>query len=241
VRLQEEIGADVIMALDECLPYPVERDRAEESLRRTLRWARICRDSRSRSDQALFGIVQGATYRDLRLKCAGELASLSLDGYAVGGLSVGEGPELYREVLSYTVGALPEDRPRYLMGVGPPGDILDAVALGVDMFDCVLPTRNARSGWAFTRDGVLRLRNSRWRNDNRPISPECRCYACANFSRGYIRHLLCAGEATGGALVTIHNLAFYADMMAGIRDAVASGEFLCYAEDFRARMGRGSS
>jgi len=235
VRLQELIGADIIMALDECLPYPVEREAAAASLERTLRWARRCADARTREDQALFAVIQGATYRDLRLRCAGELAELDLPGYAIGGLSVGEGPGLMAEVLSYTAPAMPEDRPRYLMGVGPPEDILTAVEAGVDMFDCVMPTRNARGGGAFMADGKRHLRRSCYRDDPGPVEPGCGCYCCSNFSRGYVRHLLNVGEVTGATLLSIHNLSFYARFMGEVRDAVAAGDLSGYAERFRAR------
>ena len=235
VRLQEAIGADIIMALDECLPYPVERSAAGTSLARTIDWARRSAAARTRPDQALFGIVQGATYRDLRLECVERLAEMGLPGYAIGGLSVGEGPGLMAEVLSYTAPAMPDGKPRYLMGVGPPEDIITAVELGVDMFDCVMPTRNARGGGAFTSEGKLHLRQSRYVDDPAPVEEGCGCYCCSRFSKGYVRHLLNVGEVTGAVLLSIHNLTFYAGLMRKIREAVARGNLSGYAEGFRAR------
>ncbi len=235
MRLQEALGADIIMAFDECLPYPVEHDRAAASLERTLAWAGQCADARTRGDQALFGIVQGATYRDLRLQCVERLAELDLPGYAVGGLSVGEGPAVMREVLAYTAPAMPVEKPRYLMGVGPPEDILDAVTAGIDMFDCVMPTRNARGGCAFTMDGKVRLKNTAHSTDDSPVEQGCDCYCCSNFSRGYLRHLYNVGEVTAPVLISVHNLAFYCRLMKEIRHAVASGDLSGYASRFRAR------
>ena len=228
VRVQNLLGADIIMPLDDCVGFPVERYRAEESVRRTSLWARRSRDAHARRDQALFGIVQGGTYADLRRRSAEELVALDLPGYAVGGVSVGEGADLIREMTSSTVALLPSDRPRYLMGVGLPLDVLDAVACGVDMFDCVIPTRNGRNGWAFTLSGLLRVKNSRYSRDDSPIEPGCDCFACRNHSRSYIRHLFNAGEIAGMSLVSLHNLRFYMRLVEGAREAIKSGRFAQY-------------
>jgi len=227
-RIQEALGADIIMCFDECVGFPCDRREADRAARRTNRWAAECRRAKRREDQALFAIVQGATYRDLRLMCVEELAAMGFDGYAVGGLSVGEGGAIMREVLEYTVELLPEDRPRYLMGVGPPEDILDAVAMGIDMFDCVLPTRNGRTGFAFTSTGNVRIRNVKHHTSDEPLDADCRCYTCANFSRGYIRHLFQVNEILGLALVSLHNVAYFQALVREAREAVIAGDFAAY-------------
>ena len=228
IHIQNLLGADIMMPLDDCVGFPIERYRAAESVRRTLLWARRCLDVHSSPTQALFGIVQGGTYADLRRECAAGITDLGLDGYAIGGVSVGEGTQLIREVVEETVGLLPAEKPRYLMGVGLPADVLSAVADGVDMFDCVIPTRNGRNGWAFTFAGLVRVKNSRYARDAAPIEPGCDCYACANFTRSYIRHLFNAGELTGMTLVSMHNLRFYARLLEGARDAIRAGRFDAY-------------
>jgi len=225
VAAQNALGADVVMALDICPPYPCPRSKVEEAVRRTLAWADRCRAAHARRDQALWGIVQGGVEEDLRRRCAESLAAMDLAGYAVGGVSVGEGHENLCRVLDWTVPLLPADRPRYLMGVGEPRDVLAAVARGVDLFDCVLPTRNGRSASAFTAGGTLRLRNERFKADAGPIEPGCDCPACRGFSRGAIRHFFQAGEMLGPILVSIHNLRFFTRLLGRLRQAVREGRF----------------
>jgi queuine tRNA-ribosyltransferase len=225
IALEARLGADMIMPLDECLEFPAELDRARQSAERTVRWAERSRAAWS-GRGALFGIVQGGSYRQLREWSAGRLAAMGFAGYAVGGLSVGEGPLIFREVLEYTLPALPADRPRYVMGVGEPEDMLTAVELGADIFDCVLPTRNGRRGSCFTRTGKLRLRNAGYRADRAVIEAGCDCPACAGgFSRGYVRHLLAAGEVLGGTLGSAHNLRFFTRLLEDARAATLAGRF----------------
>jgi queuine tRNA-ribosyltransferase len=225
IALEEALGADMIMPLDECLEYPAELDRARRSAERTVRWAERSRRAAGGAC-ALFAIVQGGSYPELRVWSAERLVEMEFAGYAVGGLSVGEGPFVFAEVLSCTLPALPADRPRYVMGVGEPEDLLRAVELGADMFDCVLPTRNGRRGTVYTFGGRLRLRNSRYRTDPEVIEPDCDCPACAGgFSRGYLRHLLAAGEHLGGTLCSAHNLRFFTRLLAAAREAALDGEF----------------
>jgi queuine tRNA-ribosyltransferase len=220
---QQRMGVDVAMVLDECTPWPVERPAAAASWERTLGWARRARAAWRASRGGLFGIVQGSVYRDLRERAAAELAELDFDGYALGGVAVGEPEAERRAVVEWTAPALPEDRPRYLMGVGYPGDIFHAVAQGVDLFDCVLPSRNARHGVLFTREGPLKIRNSRFREDPRPLDPECGCPACRRTSRAFLHHLSHSGELTAAVLATLHNLRFYLDFMADLRQAIQLG------------------
>ena len=229
VQIQENLGADVAMAFDECPAGDAPREVVEAATRRTSSWARRCRDAHRKDDQWLFGIVQGGGHLDLRERSARELMALDLPGYAVGGLSVGEPREARNRVLDHTGEVLPDDRPRYLMGVGTPEDILDAVARGVDMFDCVLPTRNARNGQLFTRSGRLSIRNAKYRDDPRPPDPACGCPTCRTASRAYLRHLHMSGEMTAATLLTLHNLFFYLDIMEGIRQSIR----LCRFEEYR--------
>jgi len=224
-RIQEALGADIIMAFDECVAYPCEKDYARIAVRRTLQWARRCLEARRSYDPAMFGIVQGATYKDLRRECAEELARMDFDGYAIGGLGVGEASFLMYEVLGYTAGLLPGDKPRYLMGAGPPDDIVMAVSSGIDMFDCVLPTRNGRNGFAFTSEGIVRLKRKEYRECFEPIDPECDCLACRRFTRAYLRHLLKADEMLGLRLVSLHNVSFYQGFMRRIRQEIIKGSF----------------
>jgi queuine tRNA-ribosyltransferase len=230
--IQEALGADIIMCFDECAPYPSTYDYVLGSTEMTLRWALRCKQAKSRADQALFGIVQGGMYRDLRERCAGELAEIGFDGYAIGGLSVGETKPLMYEVTEYTADALPVDRPRYLMGVGTPEDLVEGVALGVDMFDCVMPTRNARTGTLFTSFGKLVIRNAQYSEDERPVDPECGCYTCRNFSRAYLRHLFMSGEILALRLNTLHNLSYYLELMRGIRLSIEQDSFLQFKQRF---------
>lgn len=232
VAIQEALGADIIMAFDECTPYPATRDYAAQSLERTLRWARRCAAARRNPGQALFGILQGGMYPELRHRAAMELVEIGFDGYAIGGLSVGETKPMMYEMIDASVPHLPKDRPRYLMGVGTPQDLLEAVDRGIDMFDCVMPTRNARNGTFFTSFGKVVIRNSRYERDPDPIDPACGCYTCRNFSRAYLRHLFNAGEVLGLRLGTIHNLAFYLGLMRGIRKSIEHNRFSVFKKEF---------
>jgi queuine tRNA-ribosyltransferase len=223
VAIQEQLGADCIMCLDECPPHDVPRERLIEAVDRTTRWAARCRDAQRRDDQALFGIVQGGTDRELRERSATGLLPLDFPGYAVGGLSVGEEPARMYETLDFTVPFLPTDRPRYLMGVGRPEDLLEAVLRGIDLFDCVMPTRNGRNATAFTSAGTVKLRNLKHRTDPGPLDPECDCPVCTRFSRGYLRHLFLAEEMLGPILVSWHNLSYYQRLLRDLRQAIRSG------------------
>lgn len=229
VQIQELLGADCIMCLDECPAHDVPRARLRDAVDRTTRWAERCRAAQTRTDQALFGIVQGGTDEELRTRSAEGLLALDFPGYAVGGLSVGEEPaDMYR-TLEFTVPMLPAHRPRYLMGVGRPEDILEAVCRGIDLFDCVLPTRNGRNASAFTSEGTVKLRNLKHRHDPRPLDPTCDCPVCTRFSRAYLRHLFIAGEMLGPILASWHNVAFYQRLMRDLRAAILAGR----AADFR--------
>ncbi|MFN4262117.1 MAG: tRNA guanosine(34) transglycosylase Tgt [Thioalkalivibrionaceae bacterium] len=243
MQVQYELGADIVMIFDECTPYPATFEEARVSMELSARWAirsRIAHDElqSSRSQpSALFGIVQGGIYPELRARSVEALAAVGFEGYAVGGLAVGESEDERLAMLDFTVPLLPEDRPRYLMGVGRPEDIVEAVRRGIDMFDCVMPTRNARNGFLFTREGILRLRNAQYRSDTRPIDVECSCYACQNFSRSYIKHLQKCNEILGSRLATIHNLHYYQDLMRGLRDAIAADVLDDFVGEFYARRG----
>ncbi len=223
VSFQERMGVDIAMMLDECTSWPVERPAAEASWERTLAWARRAREAWKGEGGGLFGIVQGSVYPDLRRRAAADLATLDFDGYAIGGVSVGEPVAERRAVVEWTAPALPADRPRYLMGVGYPEDILHAVLQGVDLFDCVLPARNARHGVLFTRQGVIRIKNARYKDDERPLDPGCGCPACSRVSRAFLHHLMRAGELTAPVLATLHNLRFYLDFMADLRQGIELG------------------
>jgi queuine tRNA-ribosyltransferase len=229
IQVQANLGADIAMAFDECPPGDAPREAVAEATERTTRWARRCLEAHRRDDQWLFGIVQGGVHPDLRERSAREMIALDFPGYAVGGLSVGEPREARDHVLEDLEPTLPGDRPRYLMGVGTPEDIIEAVARGVDMFDCVLPTRNARNGQLFTRRGRLSIRNARYRDDPRPPDPDCPCPTCRTASRAYLRHLHMSGEMTAASLMTTHNLFFYLDTMGAIRQSIR----LCRFEEYR--------
>lgn len=231
-EIQESLGSDVIMAFDECTPYPADRKYAKLSLERTTRWAVRCKEAKKREDQALFGIIQGGMYKDLREQSAIELGELDFPGYAIGGLSVGEPPELMYEILEHTVPWVSKGKPRYLMGVGSPDYLLEAVARGVDMFDCVLPTRIARNGTVFTHKGKVVVRNAIYAEDFSPLEEGCQCYTCRNFSRAYIRHLIKTNEILGVRLTTIHNLYFILQLMEDIRKAIAEDCFMEFKEKF---------
>lgn len=233
IASQEDLGADIIMCLDEC-PDPLDRRYNEEALERTHAWAARCQAAHRRQDQALFGIVQGGIFPDLRLESVRTLREMDFPGYAVGGLSVGETKEQMYAALDVTVPALPADKPRYLMGVGAPEDILEAVARGVDIFDCVLPTRVARNGGLFTRHGRLNLRNARYAADPLPVEPGCDCYTCQHFSRAYLRHLFKAEETLALHLATVHNVCFMVRLLEEIRDHIRAGSFAKFKADFLA-------
>ncbi len=224
VEIQEALGVDIAMAFDECIEWPAEPARVAESTARTTRWLQRCLEARRHPEAtALFGIVQGGFDQAMRADHAAILAELGLEGYAIGGLSVGEPKEQMLEMIEVAADVLPEDRPRYVMGVGYPIDIVEAVLRGVDMFDCVLPTRSGRFGQAFTSAGRLTLKHARYRCDPEPLDPSCVCYTCRSFSRAYLRHLFLSRELLGPRLVTLHNVAFYQELMAGLRSAIAAG------------------
>jgi len=230
MEVQMNLGADIVMAFDECPPWPAPREAVDEATARTTRWARRSRDAHRRADQWVFGIVQGGVHLDLRERSAREIVDLGFPGCAIGGVSVGEPKEDRIRVLDHLDPRLPEDRPRYLMGVGTPEDLIEGVARGIDMFDCVLPTRNARNGQVFTRGGRFSIRNARFRDDPRPLDPDCPCPTCRNTSRAYLRHLHLSGEITAATLMTVHNLSYYLDMMRTMRQSIR----LCRFEEFRA-------
>lgn len=232
MEIQRALGSDIVMCFDECTPYPATEQQARDSMGLSLRWAARCREAHGDNPSALFGIVQGGMYPGLRRASLDGLLDLGFDGYALGGLSVGE-PAAEREAVLEAIGPhLPADRPRYLMGVGTPEDLVEAVARGVDMFDCVMPTRNARNGHLFTRHGTVRLRNARHREDTGPLDPDCGCYTCRNYSRAYLRHLGNCNEILGARLNTIHNLYYYLDLMAQMRGAIEAGRFADWRRDF---------
>ncbi len=228
VQVQEALGADIIMAFDECTPYPAERDYVKKSMELTTRWAARCREVKSDNGQALFGIVQGGMEKDLRDMSTKQIIDIGFDGYAVGGLSVGESKTLMWEMAEHTLPLLPEKSPHYLMGVGTPEDILKGIKIGVDMFDCVMPTRNARNGNCFTSRGRVVIKNARHKREDIPLDPDCDCYTCRNFSRAYLRHLYSAKEILASRLLTIHNLAYYQRLIHGARKAIEAGGFLEY-------------
>jgi queuine tRNA-ribosyltransferase len=232
MEIQRRLGADIVMAFDECPPPLAPRPVVQKAVERTLLWAERCLDVPRAEGAALFGIVQGGVYRDLRLACAERISSMGFDGYAVGGLGIGEGADDTAEITALTASALPEDRPRYLMGLGRPEDIVRAVGAGVDMFDCVVPTRNARNAMLFTPNGPMRMRNARYARDERPVMEDCDCYTCRNFTRAYLRHLYVAGEMLAGVLGSIHNLRFYQRLVADCRRAVLEGRFERFAAAF---------
>lgn len=231
MKIQMAIGADIAMCFDECASYPATREYASKSTAMTARWAERCLAAHNRPDQAVFGIVQGSMYPDLRRASAKDIASLGFPGFGIGGLSVGEPKELMYEMLDVTVPELPEEKPRYLMGVGSPDALLEGVARGIDMFDCVLPTRIARNGTVFTKNGRIIVRDAAYAEDPRPLDPGCDCYACRHFSRAYIRHLIKAGEVLGIRLTSIHNLRHLTRMMEEIRQSIVHGTFAEYRKE----------
>jgi queuine tRNA-ribosyltransferase len=240
IDIQRMLDADITMALDECTPHPATHEQTQQSLALSMRWAARSKDAFvRRPGYGLFGIVQGGIYLDLRTRSVADLTGIGFDGYAVGGLAVGEGQETMFAVLDHTAPQLPADKPRYLMGVGTPADLVGAVMRGIDMFDCVMPTRSGRTGQAFTRRGKVNLRNARHQDDPRPLDAECRCPACTRFSRAYLQHLLRAEEMLGPILLTWHNLTYYQDLMAGIRRAITEGRMADLAATFAEEQARG--
>jgi queuine tRNA-ribosyltransferase len=239
MEIQRLLGSDIVMCFDECTPFPATYDEAQKSMELSMRWAKRSRDgfdsgTEHAARSALFGIVQGGVYDDLRFRSIDALEEIGFDGYAVGGLAVGEGQEMMFKVLDFTMPRMPKATPRYLMGVGKPDDIVGAVERGIDMFDCVMPTRSGRTGQGFTWGGAINMKNARHKDDTRPIVEGCACPACTNYSRAYVHHLIRAGEILGAMLLTWHNLQFYQDLMANLRTAISEGKLSTYAAKFRA-------
>jgi queuine tRNA-ribosyltransferase len=234
MEIQMALGSDIAMAFDECAPYPSGKYQVETAAQRTIQWARRCKEAHHSSSQSLFGIVQGGTFKDLRIENANKLVELDFPGYAIGGLSVGEPKSLMYEVLDYTVPCLPINKPRYLMGVGAPQSILEGIVRGIDMFDCVLPTRNARNGSLFTSSGKLSITNAKYKGDFTPLDNKCHCYTCQNFTKAYLRHLYMSKEILASTLGTIHNLFFMSSLMKNIRLALLEDRLLEYKEEFLA-------
>ena len=240
MEIQRRLGSDIVMCFDECTPYPATEVEALNSMRLSMRWAQRSRDSfGDRPGHMLFGIQQGSVFVDQRQESADALRTIGFDGYAVGGLAVGEGQAKMLEVLDYAADMLPEDRPRYLMGVGKPDDIVRAVARGIDMMDCVLPSRSGRTGQLFTRNGVVNIKNARHQNDPRPLDADCACPTCQNYSRAYLHHVFRAQEMISGMLLTWHNLYYYQELMQSMRTAIAAGNFTAFQTDFHARREEG--
>ncbi len=237
IQVQRDLGSDIVMIFDECTPYPATERQAKDSMELSLRWAQRSKDAHEGNPAALFGIVQGGMYEGLRDRSLEGLTDIGFDGYAIGGLSVGEPKEDMIRILDHLPPKMPEDKPRYLMGVGRPEDIVEAVRRGVDMFDCVMPTRNARNGYLFTSTGIVKIRNARHRHDTSPLDERCDCYTCKNFSRSYLHHLDKCGEMLGSQLNTIHNLRFYQNLMAGLRGAIEAGTLSDFVTDFYALRG----
>ena len=229
IRVQRALDADIAMVFDDCTAYPATENQAEKSMRLSLRWAGRSKQAFQGSRNALFGIVQGGVYEDLREESLAGLTRIGFDGYAIGGLAVGEPAEARERILAHTAPRLPEDRPRYLMGMGTPEDLIEAVLAGMDLFDCVLPTRNARNGWLFTRRGDVKIRNARWRDDAQPLDASCACYACRHFTRAYLHHLQKANEILGARLNTVHNLHYYQALMRELRAAIEGGDLAATA------------
>ncbi len=234
IGIQESLGADIIMCFDECPPSSADYDYVRKSMEMTTRWAARCREAKKRDDQALFGIVQGGRFPDLRAQSAADLRGLGFDGYALGGLSVGEEKEIMYGVMETCEPLLPEDKPRYVMGIGTPEDLVEAIFRGYDMFDCVMPTRNARNGMLFTKTGSINIKNARYAEDPGPIDPDCGCYVCRNYSRAYLRHLYRAGEILSSRFNTYHNLYYYLKLMEMAREAIFQGRFLDFKKAFYA-------
>lgn len=235
MQVQRDLGSDIVMIFDECTPYPATEQEASDSMQLSLRWAQRSRDGHGDNPSALFGIVQGGMYESLRSESLEGLEKIGFDGYAIGGLSVGEPKEDMIRILDYLGPKLPQHKPRYLMGVGKPEDLVEGVCRGIDMFDCVMPTRNARNGHLFVSDGVVKIRNAKHRSDTGPLDPECDCYTCKNFSRAYLHHLDKCGEILGSQLNTIHNLRFYQKVMSDLRSAIETQTLNAFVDDFYAK------
>lgn len=233
MRIQKVLNSDIVMIFDECTPYPATVKEAQSSMELSLRWASRSKAAHEGNSNALFGIIQGGMYEDLRDRSLAGLTGIGFDGYAIGGLSVGEPKEDMLRILAHTTPQMPQDKPRYLMGVGTPEDLVAAVAEGVDMFDCVMPTRNARNGWLFTRWGDIKIKNAQYKNDTSPLDADCQCYTCRHFTRAYLHHLHRVGEILGARLNTIHNLHYYQELMQGMRDAIESGSFPDFIAEFK--------
>lgn len=238
MQVQRELGSDIVMIFDECTPYPATHKEAADSMRLSLRWAKRSKDAHGDSPSALFGIIQGGMYEDLRDESLQGLTEIGFDGYAIGGLSVGEPKEDMKRVLDHLAWKMPEDKPRYLMGVGKPEDLVEGVRRGVDMFDCVMPTRNARNGFLFTRNGIVKIRNSANKTNTAPVDETCSCYTCQNFSRAYLHHLDKCREILGAQLNTIHNLHYYQELMAGLRNAIEQGKLSDFVDEFYRQRGQ---
>ena len=241
IQVQRDLGSDVVMIFDECTPYPATEQEAEVSMQLSLRWAQRSKDAHGENLSALFGIVQGGMYESLRDQSLAGLVDIDFDGFAIGGLSVGEPKEDMLRVLDHLADTMPSDKPRYLMGVGKPADLVEGVRRGIDMFDCVMPTRNARNGHLFTSTGVIKIRNAKHRHDSATLDAECDCYTCTNFSRGYLHHLEKCGEMLSAQLNTIHNLRFYQRLMSDLRDAITDGELDAFADEFYRKQAIGDS
>lgn len=241
IRIQENIGADIIMCLDECIPYPSSYEYTKSSVGLTSRWARRCKEAKKPDDSMLFGIVQGGFYKDLRLKSAQELIDIDFNGYALGGLSVGEPKSIMWEMIDTVVDVLPPNKPKYLMGVGFPEDIVEGVYRGIDMFDCVIPTRHARNGSLFTREGRINIKHARYTNDESPIDERCTCYTCRTFSRAYLRHLFVSHELSSYFLNTVHNIFYYNNLLKTIREALQTGSFEAFYEQFKTQWKGGET
>jgi queuine tRNA-ribosyltransferase len=234
IQIQKKLGSDIVMIFDECTPYPADKATADQSMQLSLRWAKRSKAEHEKlnNKNALFGIVQGGMFEDLRCESAQALVDMDFDGYAIGGLSVGEPKDEMIKVLDYLPEQLPDDKPRYLMGVGTPKDLVEAVERGIDMFDCVMPTRNARNGYLFTSVGIVKIRNAQYKLDTRPLDENCDCYTCQNYSRSYLHHLQRKNEILGARLSTIHNLYYYQDLMQQMRDAIKHNAFAKFKQNF---------
>ena len=235
MRIQKVLNSDIVMIFDECTPYPATHSEANDSMQLSLRWARRSKDAHAGNENALFGIIQGGMFEDLRDISLAGLTSIDFDGYAIGGLSVGEPKEDMLRILAHTAPKMPQNKPRYLMGVGTPEDLVAAVSQGIDMFDCVMPTRNARNGWLFTQYGDIKIKNAGYKSDTQPLDADCGCYTCSNFSRAYLHHLHKVGEILGARLNTIHNLHYYQELMAGMRSSIEAGAFEAFKLEFAAK------
>ncbi|MCX7186399.1 MAG: tRNA guanosine(34) transglycosylase Tgt [Methylophilaceae bacterium] len=235
MRIQKVLNSDIVMIFDECTPYPASHSEANDSMQLSLRWARRSKDAHAGNENALFGIIQGGMFEDLRDISLAGLTNIDFDGYAIGGLSVGEPKEDMLRILAHTAPKMPQNKPRYLMGVGTPEDLVAAVSQGIDMFDCVMPTRNARNGWLFTQYGDIKIKNAGYKSDTQPLDADCGCYTCSNFSRAYLHHLHKVGEILGARLNTIHNLHYYQELMAGMRSSIEADAFEAFKLEFAAK------